>query len=320
MIEEPITHPTTAMKSCAHVHAGHGATNTASAENAANRTRLWRVMLLTGIYMLVEVVGGLLTNSVALLSDAGHMLTDVASLALALLAAWFAIRAATPQKTYGYHRLEIIAALLNGITLLALSCWIIVEAIGRIQHPPVVQGIGMLIVAVGGLVVNLIGVSWLHHGHQHSLNVRAAFYHLLGDLLGSVGAVIAGILILTVQWYLADPILAIVIAVLIIISAVGIVRDAVDVLLEATPAHISLDEVRTALAEMPDVEAVHDLHVWTITSGMYALSCHVTVSSCAFTADTLECIRHLLHERFAITHQTIQLETPSMVLCEGEHI
>ena len=302
-----------------HDHAGHSVTVNPSAENAANRTRLWRVMLLTGIYLLVEVVGGLLTNSVALLSDAGHMLTDVASLALALLATWFATREATPQKTYGYYRLEIIAALLNGVTLLALSAWIIFEAIGRIQHPPVVQGIGMLIVAVGGLVVNLIGASWLHHGHEHSLNVRAAFYHLIGDLLGSVGAVIAGILILTVHWYLADPVLAIVIAVLIIISAIGLVREAVDVLLEATPAHISLDEVRAALADMQTVQRVHDLHVWTITSGMYALSCHVTVDPPAFSADTLQNIRHLIHIRFGIAHQTIQLETPNMLLCEDEH-
>lgn len=301
-------------------HAGPIVTVNLSAENAANRTRLWRVMLLTGIYMLVEVVGGLLTNSVALLSDAGHMLTDVAALALALLASWFATREATPQKTFGFFRLEIIAALLNGVALLALSGWIIFEAIGRIQHPPVVHGFGMLIVAAGGLVVNMIGASWLHHGHKHSLNVRAAFYHLLGDLLGSVGAVIAGILILTVKWYLADPLLAIVIAILIIISAIGIVRDAVNILLEATPAHISLDEVRAALVDIPAVQCVHDLHVWTITSGMYALSCHVTVDQLAFSVDTLEEIRHLIQARFDIAHQTIQLETSSMALCEGEHL
>jgi cobalt-zinc-cadmium efflux system protein len=303
-----------------HSHAAPSATAALTATNAANRARLWKVILLTGGYMVVEIVGGMLTNSVALLSDAGHMLTDVASLALALLAAWFATREATPQKSFGYHRLEIIAALLNGLALLALSAWIIYEAIGRIQHPPTVQGMGMLIVAVGGLVVNIIGAAWLHQGHQHSLNIRAAFYHLLGDLLGSVAAVIAGVLILAAHWYLADPLLAIVIAALIIISAVGIVRDAVDVLLESTPVHIALDEVRAALAALPDVEGVHDLHVWTITSGMHSLSCHVVVTPEAFTVETLECIIALIAERFAITHQTIQLETSEVTLCESEHL
>ena len=198
-------------------------------ENTANRRRLWKVILITVGYMVVEIIGGLLTNSVALLSDAGHMLTDVASLILALMAIWFATRAATPQKSYGYHRLEIIAALINGITLFALSVWIIIEAAGRIGHPPLVKGFGMLIVATGGLVVNIISALWLHAGHKHSVNVRAAFYHVIGDLLGSVGAVIAGVLILAFKWYLADPILAIIIAILIIISAVGVIRETVDV-------------------------------------------------------------------------------------------
>ncbi len=320
MIEEPLAHPTTAVRSCEHIHAGHSATSTANAENAANRTRLWKVIVLIGIYMLVEVIGGVLTNSVALLSDAGHMLTDVASLALALLAAWFAMREATPQKTYGYHRLEIIAALLNGIVLLALSAWIIFEAIGRLHHPPVVGGVGLLIVALGGVIVNVIGAAWLHQGHQHSLNMRAAFFHIVGDLLGAIGAMLAGILIITARWYIVDPIMAMVTAALIVVSAIGVVRDAVDVLLEATPAHISLDEIRLALAGMPDVERIHDLHVWTITSGMYALSCHVTVDPPAFNADTLESIRQLIHACFGIAHQTIQLETPDMELCEDEHL
>ncbi len=289
-------------------------------ENDVNRKRLWKVILLTGGYMLVEVIGGWLTNSMALLSDAGHMLTDVASLVLALMAIWFATREATPQKSYGYHRLEIIAALINGITLLALSAWIIIEAIGRIRNPESVQGFGMLIVATGGLVVNIIGAAWLHGGHKHSVNIRAAFYHVMGDLLGSVGAVIAGILILTCNWYLADPVLAILIAVLIIINAIGVIRETVDILLEATPTHISLDEIRAVIKELPMVEQIHDLHVWTITSGMYALSCHITVADEDFTPQTLDIIRNEIKERFEITHQTLQLETPKTTFHEIEHI
>jgi cobalt-zinc-cadmium efflux system protein len=300
---------------CNHKH-----TDKPTDENAANRRRLWKVILITGGYMVVEVVGGLLTNSVALLSDAGHMLTDVASLVLALMAIWFATRAATPQKSYGYHRLEIIAALINGITLLALSIWIIIEAIGRIGHPQTVQGFGMLLVATGGLMVNIIGAVWLHGGHKHSVNIRAAFYHVIGDLLGSIGAIIAGVLILTYKWYLADPILAIIIAILIIISAMGVIRETVDILLEATPTHLSLDEIRAALIALPKIQQIHDLHVWTITSGMYALSCHITVSTDDFTPQTLEIIRNEIQQKFDITHQTLQLETLETALFEGEHL
>jgi cobalt-zinc-cadmium efflux system protein len=300
---------------CNHKH-----TDKPTDENAVNRRRLWKVILITGGYMVVEVVGGLLTNSVALLSDAGHMLTDVASLVLALMAIWFATRAATPQKSYGYHRLEIIAALINGITLLALSIWIIIEAIGRIGHPQTVQGFGMLLVATGGLMVNIIGAVWLHGGHKHSVNIRAAFYHVIGDLLGSIGAIIAGVLILTYKWYLADPILAIIIAILIIISAMGVIRETVDILLEATPTHLSLDEIRAALIALPKIQQIHDLHVWTITSGMYALSCHITVSTDDFTPQTLEIIRNEIQQKFDITHQTLQLETLETALFEGEHL
>lgn len=215
------------MPGSAHSHREHTARE--------NRRRLVLVLALTSIYLLAEVIGGLLTNSLALLSDAGHMLTDVASLGLALFALWFAMRPATPRKTFGYYRLEILSALFNGITLLAISVVVIVEATMRLRHPPEVKGLGMLIIAMGGLVINLVSAYVLQHGHHHSLNVRAAFYHLLGDTLGSLGAIIAGVLILTVHWNLADPIFAIGIAVLIIIGAIALVREAVDVLLEATP-------------------------------------------------------------------------------------
>ena len=298
-----------------HCHTNHGAYDT-----AGNRRRLAAVLLLTAGYFVAEVIGGILTNSLALLSDAGHMLTDVGALALAYFAIWFAMRPATPQKTYGYHRLEILAALFNGVVLLALSVFIIVEAVARIQHPPEVRGLGLLLVAVGGLIVNLAGAYILQHGHAHSLNIRAAFYHILGDLLGSVGAIVAGVLIYFFHWYIADPILAIVISLLIIVGAVALVREATDVLLEATPGHVVIDEVRAALLAVPGVTGIHDLHIWTITSGMYALSCHVVVNPDAFTVQKLEEIRDLLHNHCAIPHQTIQIETDELAAEEDVHV
>jgi cobalt-zinc-cadmium efflux system protein len=299
-----------------HHHEGpcaHDAELMAAGRSQENRRRLWRVLILTSVYLVAEVVGGLMTNSLALLSDAGHMLTDVASLALALLAAWFATRSATPERTYGYHRLEILAALLNGLTLLLMSVVIVVEAIKRIEAPREVMGGGLLAVAVGGLIVNIIGTAWLHEGHGHSLNVRAAFYHMLGDLLGSIGAVVAGVLILAFGWYLADPILAVAIAVLIAVSAVGVIREAGRVLIEAAPEHLDTREIRAALLAVPGVTGVHDLHVWTITSGMYSLSCHCVVSEDALNSQTLDAIRSVLGERFGLAHHTVQLET-----CRGE--
>lgn len=287
---------------------------------ADNRRRLTLVLGLTGAYLVAEVVGGLLTNSLALLSDAGHMLTDVAALALALFALWFSQRPATPRNTYGYYRLEILAALFNGLALLALSGYIIYDGIRRLQAPPEVHGLGLLGIAAGGLVVNLIGAIVLHGGHSHSLNVRAAFYHLIGDLLGSLGAVTAGVLILLFGWTIADPILAIGIAALIIISAIRLVREAVDVLLEASPGHVNLDELRAAMQQVPGVVGVHDLHVWTITSGRYALSCHVVVAPDAFTIAKLEELRNLLHDYCHISHQTVQLETEALAAEEDIHV
>ncbi|HEY3377379.1 MAG TPA: cation diffusion facilitator family transporter [Armatimonadota bacterium] len=296
-----------------HSHRHHATT-------AQNRRRLLQVLLLTAAYLLAEVIGGILTNSLALLSDAGHMLTDVAALGLALVALWFAQRPATPRKTYGYYRLEILAALLNGIVLFGLSAFIIIESINRLQHPPAVGGLGLLIIASGGLVVNIVGAYLLQHGHAHSLNMRAAFYHVLSDALGSVGAIMAGLLIYFYHWNAADPILAILISLLIIVSAFALVREAVDILLEATPRHIDADAVRASLLGVTGVTGVHDLHIWTITSGMYALSCHVVVEPDCFAQAKLEEIRHLLHDCCGIPHQTVQIETSAMASDEDVHL
>jgi len=298
-----------------HQHVHHG-------EHAAadNRRRLLVVLLLNAVYLVAEVIGGLAFNSLALLSDAGHMLTDVAALALALFALWFATRPPDPRRSYGYHRVEILAALFNGVTLLVITVFIIYEAIRRFEQPPAVNGLGLLIIAAGGLVVNLLGAYLLQHGHAHSLNIRAAFIHLLGDALGSLGAVVAGILILILGWTVADPILAIGIAVLIAVSAIGLVSEAVDVLLEATPRHVDTDAVRAALLALPGVVGVHDLHVWTLTTGMYALSCHVVVDCDSFACPTLDTIRRLLHDHFDIPHLTVQLETEELAEEEEIHL
>ncbi len=298
-----------------HSHGAHRHETT-----QANRRRLLWVLLLTAIYLVAEVVGGVLTHSLALLSDAGHMLSDVGALVLALFALWFAQRPADPRRTYGYYRIEILAALINGLTLLLLSVWIIVEAVSRLRQPPAVAGFGLLIVASGGLVINLVSAYLLHHGHTHSLNVRAVFYHVIGDALGSVGAIAAGALILFFHWNTADPILAIGIALLIIYSAVTLVREAADVLLEATPAHLDPDTVRDALLRIDGVEGVHDLHIWTITTGMYSLSCHVVVTPAAYTVAKLDEIRDLLHDHCDIPHQTVQLETHELADEEDVHL
>ena len=288
--------------------------------SAANQRRLTWVLVITAVYMVAEVVGGFLTHSLALLSDAGHMLTDAGALGLAVFAIWFSTRPATPQKTYGYHRLEILAALVNGIALLAISAAIIYEAIARLKEPPPVNGAGLLIVATGGLLVNIAGAYILLHGHEHSLNVRAAFIHVLGDGLGSVGAILAGVLIYCFRITIADPILAMLISVLIIISAIALLREAVDVLLEAAPGHVDTEAMRATLLAVPDVVGVHDLHVWTLTSELYALSCHVVVTPDAFIPGKLEEIRALLHDFCGISHQTVQIETADLAADEDVHL
>ena len=284
------------------------------------RRRLMIVLVITSVYFVAEVVGGLLTNSLALLSDAGHMLTDIAAMLVAMFAYLFAQRPANARKSYGYHRLEILAALFNGVALLSISGFIIWEAIIRLRQPPAVGGEGLLIIAIGGLVVNLVAAAVLHRGHEHSLNMRAVFYHVLGDTLGSVAAIAAGVLILLYNWRIADPILAILISILILFSAYSLLREAVDVLLEATPKHIDVEEIRLALMEIKGVTEVHDLHVWTITSGNISLSCHVVLQQCDFCCGKLEEIRTVLHTRFKILHQTVQIETDELAAEEELHI
>ncbi len=260
--------------------------------------------------MIAEAIGGWITNSLALLADAGHMLTDVAALSLTLAAIWFAARPATSKKTYGYYRYEILAAFINGIALVLLSLWVIYEAFERWNSPPEIQGLGLTLIAVGGLLVNVFAAYLLHGDHAHDLNMRGAWLHVVGDALGSVTAIIAGVLILAYNWVWADAVGSVLISVIIIFSAWRLIRESVNVLLEGTPAHINLTAVEEAIRETEEVADVHDLHVWTITSGMDALSVHVVHHETISQTRLLRKIREKLHTEFGIDHLTIQLETP----------
>ncbi len=265
------------------------------------------VLVLTVTIMVAEVVGGFLSNSLALLADAGHMLTDSAAIALALFASWIAGRPATAERTFGYLRLEIIAALINGTLLIGLTGLIVWQAIGRFMTPPTIEPRILLGVATLGLIGNAVALRILHGGHEHSLNVRGAYLHVLGDLLGSIGAMTAGVIILLTGWTIADPLVSIFIAILIMIGAVRLVKESVDILLEATPPHIDLNEVADAISAVPGVTQVHDLHVWTVTSGVVAMSGHAVVCEPEQSQVVLETVQ----ERMAglgIHHVTVQIE------------
>ncbi|MGH9943098.1 MAG: cation diffusion facilitator family transporter [Pyrinomonadaceae bacterium] len=286
-----------------HQH-DHGA-----ARSQRGRRRLLTVLGLTGAYMVAEAVGGWWTGSLALLADAGHMLTDVAALALALAAIWFGSRPATPRKTFGYYRLEILAALTNGVTLVLIALLIFYEAYERWSEPRVIQSGVMIAVSAGGLAVNLACAWLLHGGHEEDLNVRGAWLHVMGDALGSVGAIVAGLLMWGFGWYEADPLVSVLIALLIVFSAWHLIRESANVLLEGTPAHINLASVEESILLTTGVEGVHDLHVWTITSGREALSAHVVHAHDVSQPELLKSLRVKLHDRFGVDHLTIQMET-----------
>lgn len=301
-----------------HHHHGHGHGHShahGGSYGAQHRKRLAIVLVLVTVYMVAEVIGGILTNSLALLADAGHMLSDAVALGLSLFAIWIAQKPPTPRHTYGYYRTEILAALVNGATLVAISIYIFYEAFRRLVEPPEVQGPLMMGIATGGLLVNLIGLWVLNAGRHESLNVRGAYLHVLTDALGSVGAMTAGGLIWAFGWYWADPVASVAIGVLVLYSSWSLLRETVSVLMEGAPGHIDVDEVRRAIRALPGVQAVHDLHVWTITSGLVALSGHVVVGEDHFGQSTLARVRSLLEDRFGIDHSTIQLEVEACGAC-----
>ncbi|MEP6850474.1 MAG: cation diffusion facilitator family transporter [Acidobacteriota bacterium] len=266
-------------------------------------------LALTSVYMVAEAIGGWYTNSLALIADAGHMLTDVGSLCLTLGAIWFAQRPATSRKTYGYYRLEILAAFINGIALVLLSLLVIYEAVRRWNAPPEVRGFGLVVIAVGGLVINIAAAYLLHAGRKSDLNMRGAWLHVMGDLLGSVAAIGAGVLIIAFGWLWADPIVSVLISLIIIYGAWCLIVESVNILLEGTPAHIDLAAVESAIMQTRGVGGVHDLHIWTISSGIEALSAHISHDDEISHSELLSAVRTLLHDHFAIDHLTIQMET-----------
>jgi cobalt-zinc-cadmium efflux system protein len=298
----------------AHGHA-HRALGAAPFQSASqrNRGRLAFVFLFTLTFAIVEIVGGLLTNSLALLADAGHMLTDAAGLGIALTAVWFAARPATTTRSYGLYRLEILAALVNSVVVIAVAGYILLESVRRFGDPPAVDATAMVAIAAVGLGVNLVGVRLLSVCADESLNIRGAYLELMTDALGSIAAVAAGVIVLVADWRYADPLFGAGIAIVMVPRALHLMREALHVLLEGTPAHIDAGSVERAMLDMPHVRAVHDLHIWAITSGMDVLSCHLVVDDPAYAQDHLQEIGTMLQERFDIAHMTVQVEGPDFV-------
>lgn len=273
--------------------------------------RLKWALIISSVYFFAELTAGFVTNSLALLSDAGHMLSDVGALALSLFAFRVAKRPATHHSTYGYHRVEILAALFNGLTLWLIVGVIFTSACYRLANPPVVESFGMIVVAVLGLLVNIAAAAILHSGHHHNLNMRGAFLHVMSDAIGSVGAIAAGAIMLTTGWYLADPLISVFIGALILYSSWSLIKDSLSVLMQSVPKGIRLDEVRQTIEAVDGVHKVHDLHVWAVTSDIYTLSAHAVVENGGDFHQVLNGIEDTLKARFNIEHTTIQLETES---------
>jgi cobalt-zinc-cadmium efflux system protein len=269
------------------------------------------VLALSCVYFFAELIGGFLTNSLALLSDAGHMLSDIGALALSLFAFRIAKRPATVSSTFGYHRVEILAALFNGLTLWLIVGVIFAAAYNRFLDPPAVESYGMMVVASVGLLVNIVAGAILYGSHHHNLNLRGAFLHIVSDALGSVGAIAAGLIMLFTGWYVADPVISILIGLLILHASWNLVKESLSVLMQSVPKGIRLEEVQKCLEEVKGVSKVHDLHVWAVTSDIFTLSAHAVVENGGDFHQVLNGIEDVLKERFNIEHITIQLETES---------
>jgi cobalt-zinc-cadmium efflux system protein len=286
-----------------HEHGFHNAA-------AGGKKDLLIALTITLLMMIVEVVGGLLSNSLALLSDAGHMLTDNLALLLSFFAMTFATLPATERKTFGFYRLEILAAFINGVVLVLISLYIIYQAYLRIINPQQVEGTLMMVVAFIGLIANIIGALVLMKHRHNSLNIRGAFLHIVGDALSSVGVVIGGVIIIYTGWYLIDPILSIMISLVIMYGAWSLVKESVNILLESVPSHINIDDVAAEIAKIDGVREAYHIHLWTITSGVYAMSAHVLINDqlVSGSKDVREEIQALLSQKFNVYHSTIQLE------------
>ena len=290
-----------------HSHADHEL-DPAQVVRAGHARRLIVILCLSGSYLFAEAIGGLLTGSLALLADAGHLLSDVASLALGLFALRIAQRPATPQKTYGHTRVEILAALTQGVALAAVSLMIFFEAMERFGSEREVHGLGMVLVASGALVVNLIGMRVLNAGRSESINIRGVWLHVASDALGSLGVIVTGLLIWQLGWLWADPAVSVLISALVLFAAWNLVRDAVDILMEGAPGSLDVEEIREGLAGLAGVLSVHDLHVWTIGNREIALSSHLVAPPGGNPNELLREVQALLGDRFAIRHTTVQIE------------
>jgi cobalt-zinc-cadmium efflux system protein len=292
-----------------HDH-GHGHSHGHTPGSAGGKKGLLIALCITLLMMVAEVIGGFLSNSLALLSDAGHMFTDTLALALSFFAMKFADMPATERKTFGFYRLEILAALANGAILIVISIYIIYEAYLRIQKPEPVQSMLMLVVALIGLFVNIAGALFLVKHHETNLNIRGAYLHIIGDAISSVGVIIGAVVIAKTGWYLVDPILSILIALGIIAGAAGLVTESVNILLEAVPSHLNVGTIAQEIGNIPGVHEAYHIHVWTITSGVYALSAHVVINDRMVSGSRvlLDSIREMLAKRYHILHSTLQLE------------
>ncbi len=284
-----------------------------------NGTRALKIALvITAVFMMVEFAGGLWTNSLALTADAGHMLTDVAALGLSLFAAWFIRRPATAEKTYGYFRVEILAALMNGVFLVGIAVVVFYESYARFLEPEAIKTTEMILIGILGLIANLASASVLHGSHTHNLNIRSAFLHVLGDILGSIAVIFAGVAISLWGFFWADPAVSAFVSVLILLSAWRVVRDSVLILLEGTPAHVNLRAMTKELSEVRGVSSVHDLHVWTLTSGVHVMTCHAVLLPGENASQILEQLNKVSRERFRVDHTTIQIEDPEV--CRGTNL
>ena len=280
---------------------------THSDNRITHQKNLFRVLLLSAGFMIVEIVGGWLTRSLALFADAGHMMTDVAALSLSAFAMWMAGKPSTPEKTYGYHRAEILAAAVNAVVLLFLAAWILYEAYRRLFEPADVLGLPMFLIGLAGLSINLISLKLLGGHADESLNLRSAYLEVLGDAISSIGVMLGGAIIWVSGWTLIDPLLSIGISLFIIWRTWTLLSQAVHVLMEGVPSRLEAQEVGKAMAGVLGVKGVHDLHIWTITSGLDALSAHILVPPDTDRDRVLEELRLLLHDRFAIDHTTLQI-------------
>lgn len=290
-----------------HHHTGHD-----------SQRRLFWAILLTGGFMIAEVVGGILSGSLALLADAGHMLTDTAALGLAWFAAWISRHPSDEKRSYGYHRVQTLAAFVNGLTLIAIVVWIAIEAIRRFLSPVAVMGLPMLTIAVLGLLINMVVFAILHGGDRDNLNIRGAALHVLGDLLGSVAAIIAALVILTTGWTPIDPLLSLLVAALILRSAWKLTRESGHILLEGVPDGLDAATLRGEIPEQLEAVCnVHHVHVWSLTPGRHLVSLHAAIDEDEDREAALLAIRHLLAERYGLDHATIQLE--SQHCCADEH-